>query len=286
MVNVRMRWSKMSASALVLLGTLASTGVSHAQQPASSPWADMPQSRVRLLGGTDTALPGARVLLIEMTLQTGWKTYWRVPGDAGIPPTFDWTGSKNLGDVEVRYPAPTVFVDQGGTTIGYKTAVTFAVVTRPPDLSVGSEVRLELAFGICRDVCIPVEAKLSLDVPATAALPAGKLATAMALVPQRKSTQEASTGTPAITSVAATLDGASPKLIIRAPGASDVFIEAPGSLFVPLALRAKGAKSFDVFEVDLTKTQDLEDLKGKTLTLTATGTAGAIETTWTMPKKR
>ena len=43
---------------------------------------------------------------VEITLAEGWKTYWRTPGDAGVPPLFDWTGSTNVAAIKVRYPAP------------------------------------------------------------------------------------------------------------------------------------------------------------------------------------
>ena len=55
----------------------------------------------------------------------GWKTYWRMPGDAGIPPQFDWSGSQNVKSVEVLWPAPQRFIDSGGETVGYKDRVVF-----------------------------------------------------------------------------------------------------------------------------------------------------------------
>ncbi|MCX8508161.1 MAG: protein-disulfide reductase DsbD family protein, partial [Rhodobacteraceae bacterium] len=39
---------------------------------------------------------GSQMAALRLTMAPGWKTYWRAPGDAGIPPRFDWTGSANL----------------------------------------------------------------------------------------------------------------------------------------------------------------------------------------------
>ncbi len=68
---------------------------------------------------------------IEIKLQPGWKTYWRYPGDSGVPPQFDFAGSENLASAEVLYPAPHSFKDEAGTSIGYKETVVFPVASRP-----------------------------------------------------------------------------------------------------------------------------------------------------------
>lgn len=268
-------------AAVVAIGAFAT--VAGAQQPMSTGWVDTPQSKLRLVAGSDPSMPGARVILVEMTLQPNWKTYWRMPGDAGIPPTFDWTGSANLGDVEVRYPAPSVYVDKAGRTIGYKDAVTFPIVVRPADPKAPTTVRVELAFGICREICIPVETKLSLDVPPTATLPANDVAAAMSKVPARKDAKSAASGLVAVSSVALQGGAAAPKLLLRTAGVETLLVEATDGLFVPMPERVSGDARAATFEVDLTKSQDLSDLKGKMLTITAIGSNGAIETTWTMP---
>ena len=64
-----------------------------------------------LSGGQDGDIWQAGILV---ELEPNWKTYWRVPGDTGIPPQFDWTGSKNAGAIEVGYPVPSRFQDAGG----------------------------------------------------------------------------------------------------------------------------------------------------------------------------
>lgn len=257
----------------------------NAQQPVETPWIDTAQSRIRLVAGNDPAQQGVRVILVEMQLQPSWKTYWRMPGDAGIPPSFDWTGSENLGPVEVRHPAPSIFIDQGGTTIGYKTAVTFPVYASPPDAKSPTRVKVELAFGICREVCIPVEAKLSLDIPPSAVVPKETLAAPTAKVPVRKTLAEAGRGLPAVAAVAFAGGASAPRLKIKTKGVADLFLEGPDGLYVPLPQRSAGPDDAATFEVDLSKTQDLPDLRGKTLTITAVGKSGAIETTWTMPSQ-
>jgi DsbC/DsbD-like thiol-disulfide interchange protein len=97
---------------------------------------------------------------LDIRLDEGWKTYWRVPGDAGIPPQFNWSGS-NVKKVEVLWPAPQRFDDRGGETVGYKRRVVFPLQIMP--INDGAEVKLDLSlfFGVCQDVCIPGSAELS-----------------------------------------------------------------------------------------------------------------------------
>jgi len=131
----------------------------------SSPWVELPNARVRLLAGPP-AVEGAKSYLagVELTLGEGWKTYWRTPGDAGVPPSFDWAGSVNLDRAEVLYPAPVRMHEPAAETIGYRKSVVFPVEVLPADAGKPVELHLTVAFGICRDICIPAEASLTLPL--------------------------------------------------------------------------------------------------------------------------
>ena len=87
-----------------------------------------------------------------------------MPGDAGVPPTFDWAGSANAATIKVLYPAPMRMPEAGGEAIGYKQAVLFPIEVTPQDPAKPVVLKLALEFGICREICIPATAKLrSLD---------------------------------------------------------------------------------------------------------------------------
>ncbi|MEX0318923.1 MAG: protein-disulfide reductase DsbD domain-containing protein [Ruegeria sp.] len=92
---------------------------------------------------------------IRLTLADGWKTYWRAPGEAGIPPSFDWRGSRNVGEVSITWPAPEVFDQNGLRSIGYEDQLVLPVEITPA--KPGQPVRLkgEMDFGVCKEVCIP-----------------------------------------------------------------------------------------------------------------------------------
>lgn len=134
---------------------------------------------VRILPGWRAA-DGSHVAAIEMTLAQGWKTYWRAPGDAGIPPQFDWRGSDNLSGVEVSWPTPRAMMQDGMQTIAYDGRVVLPLRVRP--LRAGQAVHLTgaLDIGVCKDVCLPVTIDVAQVLPVAATKPDPRIAAALA----------------------------------------------------------------------------------------------------------
>jgi DsbC/DsbD-like thiol-disulfide interchange protein len=256
----------------------------------ASPWVELHAARVRLVAGAP-AVKSAKSYLagVEITLAEGWKTYWRTPGDAGVPPLFDWTGSTNVAAIEVRYPAPSRLPEPAAQTIGYKNSVIFPVEVTPRDAMQPVDLKLSAQFGICQEICIPAETTISLTlVPSQLegkASPA--LLAALERVPRPQASRRA--GDPELVRVTASLDGAAPRLLIearfpRGDRGADVFVEAPEGLYVPAPKRLPDSADGTLrFEVDLSRGGNARELKAKTLTLTLVGDVGATEATWTLP---
>jgi DsbC/DsbD-like thiol-disulfide interchange protein len=136
---------------------LASSLAIGADAQDASPWQRDGHSAVRLLAGSRS---GA-VLLggIAFQLQPGWKTYWRTPGDSGVPPRFDFSKSENIEAVTVLWPAPTKFDDgAGGHSLGYRNQVVLPlrIVAKNADKPV--TLRAGINYAVCEKICIPVEA--------------------------------------------------------------------------------------------------------------------------------
>lgn len=117
----------------------------------------------RLLPGWQTDA-GTRMAAVHMVLAADWKTYWRSPGDAGIPPLFDWSGSENLAAVQVHWPRPKVFHLNGMQTIGYAMELVLPVELTPIDPAQPILLRGAVDLGVCRDICIPAALTLSADL--------------------------------------------------------------------------------------------------------------------------
>ena len=149
----------------------------------ASPWQRDSHSAVRLLAGSRS---GA-VLLggIAIQLQPGWKTYWRSPGDSGVPPRFDFSKSENVEAVTVMWPAPMKFDDgAGGISLGYKQQVVLPlrIVAKSADKPV--KLRVEINYAVCEKLCIPVEASAELPFASVASTEDGALSAALDTVPK------------------------------------------------------------------------------------------------------
>ncbi|WP_299847040.1 protein-disulfide reductase DsbD domain-containing protein [uncultured Roseovarius sp.] len=133
----------------------------------------------RILTGWQRA-DGKHVAALHITLNDGWKTYWRAPGDAGIPPQFVWSGSRNLSDVAVSWPTPKRILQSGVQTIGYEDALTLPLTLTPAKKGKPITLAGEVIIGVCKDVCIPMTLKLSQDLPAGRTKPDARIVAALA----------------------------------------------------------------------------------------------------------
>lgn len=258
-------------------------GVALATGNSASPWVISTDSKVRLVSGT-VDVDGAPALLagIQLRMDPGWKTYWRNPGDSGVPPSFDWTGSKNLKHAEVLYPAPHRFADAGGTAIGYDDQVVFPVKLTPERDGEPIELKLAFAFGLCKDLCIPNDVSLGLMLgggvgKGDALLLAGFLA--------RVPKPARDGALPSVSKVEAKPDADQPGLVIDAifpPGATgtDLFIDG-GDVFVPVPMPLGPiADGKQRFAVSFVSPAEAAALKGKTLAVILVSDQGSTETTW------
>ncbi|MEQ1694296.1 MAG: protein-disulfide reductase DsbD domain-containing protein [Hyphomicrobiaceae bacterium] len=242
-------------------------------------------NRTRLVAGT---VSGQRMAAVEIALGAGWKTYWRVPGDAGgVPPVFDWSKSENVDTAKVLYPVPTRFSDKDGDILGFKNSAIFPVVVTPKDA--GKPVRLVVVveYGICREICIPVEAELSVAIPAgdASVLPAAVIS-ALEQVPRPSDARRPMD--PKLTRTVVVLDGPHPSLVIEAefPGGAAnaaLIVESSSGDYIPLpkAGSAKPAGPDKLrFEIDLTGSVDPAGIRGKDGKATLVSAQGLTEATF------
>ena len=118
---------------------------------------------VELLQGWQTP-SGERIAALRIALDQGWKTYWRRPGDAGIPPILNFASSENVAVVEVHWPAPEVFDQNGLRSVGYHNELILPLEITPADPRRPVELSAHLEMGICHDICVPVSVAVSRDL--------------------------------------------------------------------------------------------------------------------------
>ncbi len=117
----------------------------------------------RLLSGWQTD-SGTRMAALELALAPGWKTYWRSPGEAGIPPSFDFSASRNVRSVAFHWPRPSVFDLNGVTTIGYHDHLVLPIEVTPLDPAMPVTLRATVDLGVCKDICLPASVTLTTDL--------------------------------------------------------------------------------------------------------------------------
>jgi DsbC/DsbD-like thiol-disulfide interchange protein len=191
----------------------------------TSPWQRDAHSAVRLLAGSRSG--GVLLGGIAIQLEPGWKTYWRNPGDSGVPPHFDFSKSDNVEAVTVLWPAPMKFDDgAGGYSFGYKKQVVLPlrIVAKNGDKPVN--LRVSISYAVCDKLCIPVEATSELTFSSVASTEDGTLSAALDTVPK-----PANVGDPnPVTIRDVRRDGAKNVLVdVSAPEAKEVslFVEGP-----------------------------------------------------------
>jgi DsbC/DsbD-like thiol-disulfide interchange protein len=284
---------RLCATSVILV---AGTSLACAAEDASR-WDGDARSAVRLIVGAPPAGKNATATTtlragIEVRLKPGWHTYWRYPGDAGVPPRFDFAGSQNVKSVDVLWPAPQPIREQGLIAIGYTSDVIWPLAVVPLDRAKPVTLRLKLDYAVCEKLCVPAQGKAELALAGGPSSRAAALAEADARVPKQHALGE---GSPlAIKSISIARedarqrpdgnDGAArPRVIVdvAAPPGSAVALFAEGptpewALPVPAPIDGAPAGS-QRFAFDLDGAPPGAKYQGVPITLTAVAGNHAIE---------
>ena len=248
-----------------------------------SAWDNDIRSAVRLIGASAIRESDGAVLRagVEIKMQPGWKTYWRYPGDSGVPPVFDFAASENVKSATVLWPAPVRFADGSGNSIGYKGGVIFPLKVVPHDPTKPVTLRLTLDYAVCETLCVPAKGRVELVLSGAAGSQEAALKSAEARVPKASAWGDG----PSLMLRKAWRETASGKVRVfvdvSAPAGTgvDLFAEGPTSdwalpLPEPVAGAAAGTKRF-AFDLDGLPTG--ASPKGAAIKLTATSGQEAIE---------
>ena len=237
----------------------------------STDWARTAKSQARLIAA------GGDLAGFEIALAPGAITYWRDPGDAGLPPTLDFSASSNVASVEPEFPAPKRIKEADGSeAFGYEGGVVFPLRVKLRDPAKPATLKLNADFAVCEKVCLPAKAHLTLELPSGAASPyAGALRAALASVPRAVD--------PKVFGAleARGADGWRLCSAHEKGPARDLFVEPPEGWWIKVA-PAPGDQAHDCFA--LTIGQKPKDAAlPVALRLTLTGGAGSVETTVDAP---
>jgi DsbC/DsbD-like thiol-disulfide interchange protein len=252
----------------------------------ASAWDGDARSAVRLIAGSSAA-PAPMRAGIEIRLQPGWHTYWRYPGDAGVPPRFDFSGSHNVRGVTVLWPAPQRIVEQGLHAIGYTQDMILPLLVEPQDSKLPMTLHLQVDYAVCEKLCVPAQGTAQLALKRGPSARDGALAHAQLRVPKMRALGEGlGEGGLAIRSVQRERSAPRSRVIIDVAAPADagveLFIEGPSSdwaLPLPTAVGAGGAAGAGLrrFAFDLDGAPPGAHYEGARITVTAVTGDDAIE---------
>ena len=261
--------NKLEVLSFSLFFTVAACGFASA---SSSAWYESQGGRVRLVT-TGTADQAGRIQgVLEIALKPGWKTYWRDPGDSGVPPQIDVNASANVAGVDLSFPAPQRHDDGYGQWAGYDRSVALPAVFTLKSPGDKALIEAHVFLGICETICIPVQTTLSVD-PASDpdnAADAQLVKAAFAALPQAERSD--------FRAVTVAGDDETLNVEVAAPGAPDAvdFFVAGNQDYMfgpPTRTEQNGKVLFSVPILDRPDTIPA----GAGLHYTVTGTTGAVE---------
>lgn len=243
-------------------------------QAGRSEWVAADEAKMRLLLAgprEDDGIAGG----IEILLEPGWYTYWRNPGEAGVPPVFDFSESQNVAGVDVDYPAPQRYDDGTSVSLIYRDEVVLPLTIQPERPGEPVTLHAEVVFGVCSEVCIPTRASASATIAPDAprdALSQARLESFAARVPTA-----AQPGRLEIESV--TVDGDALLIDVHMPDStySDLFADPPQGWYIGQPAFVSRANGLSRYRLSLAGKPQGAEVQGQTFHFVAVAGGEAIE---------
>lgn len=240
---------------------------------SSSAWYDSEGGRIRLVTSGVPDQDGRLQGVLEIALKPGWKTYWRDPGDSGVPPQIDIAASTNIGHATLAFPAPRRHDDGYGSWTGYDHPVSLPVSFTLASPGKPAAIEARVFLGVCETICIPVQATLELDPSADPdnAADAVRVRTGFAALPDPATAGFGARPSPASDHEMLVVEAEAP----GAPSSVDFFVAGEnGYMFGPSVRSEQDGKiTFRVPILDRPATKPA----GDGLSYTLTGQTGAVE---------
>lgn len=247
--------------------------------PGSAGALDVPSPVTEMIVAGPADQPGRYRAGLHLDLPEGWHTYWRSPGDSGIPPTLTVTASDNLAGHEIRFPAPERYFDGYGTSIVYHDDIILPIdfLAADPGKPLSATIRVD--YGYCKEICVPASAEFDLTFAADMAVDSAAdeaLEAVASRIPLSES--EAGTGAPAVVEVRRNGAGVLEILVDpRGNDTVDLFAEGPEDWFFSPPERTLTADGRVMFALSLDGGPKGATVTGLELRLTLSAGTNSVE---------
>jgi DsbC/DsbD-like thiol-disulfide interchange protein len=248
-------------------------------QNAASAWQESNASRLRLISTGAESYGKTPSAVLQIALDPGFKTYWRNPGESGVPPLLNHEGSSNVRSVEMLFPVPERVEDETGVSIVYKESVLLPLLVTAVDPAEPVELKLRLQFGVCEKLCIPAEAEVALALGATPETADAALVTAsLAALPLRANAADQPDLFALQSTKIAPPERRKQRITLRFDGAADaVFGEGPEGWFAEAQHEFDEAAKQTLVTLNLFGPRRAITLRPCPIRITLSGPNGAIE---------
>lgn len=228
---------------------VASSIMPTAARAETTDWATNEGGRMRIVALAPDARGTVRGAL-QIEPKAGWITYWREPGDAGIPPHITFPETSGVSLKKMSYPVPRRFDNGDVRDIGYDMPVSFPFELSVKDPSQPSAIKASAFIGICRNICIPFQAEFNLGLKANEGT---SFAEAMIINDAETKLPEAPSADFSVTHYAVSSDGDTLRLRLQlpkdAPKKPHVIVTGPEGHV--LFSDGKGAREDDSYSLEL-----------------------------------
>ena len=121
-----------------------------------TPWQTIAEGAELRIITSDSLLGGRTSIALEVRMEPGWQTYWRVPGETGVLTEVTLSTSKAEIDSKLTWPFPRREIKSGYVDHVYRERLVLPVDFEPPKGA--SSINADIFMGICSDICVPVKA--------------------------------------------------------------------------------------------------------------------------------
>ena len=271
----RLRIAAFGAAAIVAIAASTPSAA------AIGEWVGDGNARVRrVAAGVDAA--GNLSAGIEIELDSGWHTYWRSPGGAGVAPSIDFAGSLNIDPPSVSYPAPRRLDDGYTVSNVYTDHVLLPLTAKADDPSRPIDLVLKLDIGVCAEICVPAHFEARLTVPPTETdLKASKLVAAAIKSVPRESDSDGAFAVESATRAGGTDKRPVFEIKAKVPDAksASMFVESPSDWYGGAPVLQSEAGGSASWRVEFDRLTAKGPIAGATLRVTIVSSSGAIEQT-------
>jgi DsbC/DsbD-like thiol-disulfide interchange protein len=214
---------------------------------------------------------------LSISLADHVRTYWRTPGESGLPPFFDFSASRNVDHVDIEWPTPSRMTEADSIIFGYENDVIIPLRVTPKDATRPVSLTLTIDFGLCDTLCTPAKAVLTRELGSGGAA-RSSIESFLARVPKQVAIK--SDDSPAVIAIE-THGGPPASLVVSIRSKSslhDVIIEGPDAWYFGQGVQTKlDGESYRVM-IPVEQKPSSGTFAGLKLVVTAISEDGATET--------